>query len=68
MTIFRNFKNNQRVANHSKIKSLRYFGLRSSALEQKMEKRRIRKTMKVLDEVKVQFPETAKFIDECTSV
>ena len=50
MTIFRNFKNqshcfmtifsnfiNQGVTNYSKIKTLRYFGLRPSALESKIQ-------------------------------
>ena len=36
MTIFRNFIN-QGVTNNSKIKALRYFGLRSSALASKTE-------------------------------
>ena len=30
-----------------------------------MDKRRIKITLKVLDEVKVQFPETKQFIEEC---
>ena len=82
MTIFWNFKNqsqrfvtiftnfiNQGVNNQSKIKTVRYFGLRSSALESKtqhttakMDKQRIRIAAKVLDEVKVQFPETLRSV------
>ena len=83
MTIFRNFKNqlqrfitifgnviNQGITNRSKIKTLRYFRLRSSTLESKtqhiikMNKRRIKFVTKILDEVKDQFPETKEFIDE----
>ena len=30
-----------------------------------MDKRRIKITLKVLDEVKVQFPETKQFIEKC---
>ena len=36
MTIFRNFIN-KGVTNYSKIKTLRYFGFRSSALSSKIE-------------------------------
>ena len=45
-------------------KTLRYFGLRSSALESqtknsnKMGKRRLKVALKLLDEVRVQFRET----------
>ena len=52
------------------MKTLRYFGLRFSALESKtknthnkMDKKRLRVALKVLDEVKVQFPETEQFIE-----
>ena len=46
---------------------LRYFGLRSSAIasktkNNKMDKQRLRITLKVLNEVKVQFLETKEFI------
>ena len=68
MTIVRNFIK-QGVANCSKIKAI--FRLRSSALENtiqhtatKMDKRRIKMVIKVLEEVKAQFPETKEFIDE----
>ena len=67
MIIFRNFIN-QDVTNHSKIKMLRYFGLKSSALASKtiakVDKRRLKITSKVLHEVKAQFLETKKFIEE----
>ena len=50
---------------------LRYFELRSSALESKaqhtttkMDKRTIKIAIKVLDEVKAQFPETKEFIED----
>ena len=53
------------------IKTLRYFGLRSSALESKkknthskMDKRRLRVALKVLDEVRVQFLDTKQFIED----
>ena len=61
-------KNNQGVTNNNKIKTLRYFGLRSSApaskANNKMDKQRLRITLKVLNEVKAQFPETKEFIEE----
>ena len=70
MTIFINFIY-QGVTNHSKIRMLRYFELRSSALESKtqhtttkMDKRTIKIAIKVLDEVKAQFPETKEFIED----
>ena len=51
---------------------MRLFGLRSSALESKtknthnkLDKRRLRVALKVLDEVKVKFPETIQFIEGC---
>ena len=46
-------------------------GLRSSALKSKtksnnkMDKRRLKMTLKVLDEVKFQFRETKQFMEEC---
>ena len=67
MIMFRNFIN-QDVTNHSKIKTLGYFGLRSSAQASKttakMDKRRLKITSKVLKELKAQFPETKEFIEE----
>ena len=39
MTIFRNFIN-QGVTNHSQIKTLRYFGLRSGALASKTQQQK----------------------------
>ena len=53
-----------------KIKTLKYFGLRSSALasktknNNKIDKRRLKITLKVLNEIKVQFPKTKEFIEE----
>ena len=51
---------------------MRLFGLRSSALESKtknthnkLDKQRLRVALKVLDEVKVKFPETIQFIEGC---
>ena len=85
MTIFRNFVNqshrfmaifsnliNQGVTSHSKIKTFRYFKLRSSALAKTRSTthtreyglKRIKVAMKVLEESKNEFPETAKFIDD----
>ena len=85
MTIFRSFKNqshrpifrnfiNQGVTNHCKIKTLRCFGLRTTALQSKTqhikkkkwinEERRIKIATKILDEVKDQFLESKEFIDE----
>ena len=61
MTIFKNFIN-QGVTNHSKKKTLRYFGLRSSALASKTETTKW--TNEESDEVKAQFPETKEFIEE----
>ena len=61
------------VNNHSvyiRIKTIRYSGPGSSALESrnrnnnKMEKRKLTVTLKVLDKVKVQFSQTKKFIEE----
>ena len=86
MTIFRSFKNqshrpifrnfiNQGVTNHCKIKTLRCFGLRSTALESKTqhikkiknwinEERTIKITTKLFNEVKDQFLESKEFIDK----
>ena len=50
---------------------MRYFGLRSSALESKtkntlnkMDKQRLRVALKVLDEFRVRFPDTKQFIED----
>ena len=51
---------------------LRYFGVRSSALESKsknnthnkMDKKRLRVALKVLDAVKTQFPDTKQYIED----
>ena len=70
MTIFSNFFN-PGITSHSKTKALRYFRLKSSAHEQEtqhtpeaMDKKRIKITIKLLEEIKNQFPETAEFIDD----
>ena len=68
MTIFKNFKN-QSLRFMIRIKTLRYFRVRSSALEcktkiahNKMDKKRLRVALKVLG--KLQFPETEQFMEE----
>ena len=62
------------ISNHSiyvRIKTIRYFGLRSGALanknrsNSKIEKRKLTITLKVLDEAKVQFSQTKEFIEKC---
>ena len=63
MAIFRTFIN-QGVTNHSRIKMLIYFRLRPGALasktqQQKMDKRKIKITTKIID----QFLETKELIE-----
>ena len=70
MTIFSNLSN-QGATSYSKIKTLRYFRLRSGAHQQEtqrtpanMDKKRIRIAITVLKEIKNEFLETADFIDD----
>ena len=62
MMIFTNFVY-QGATNHSKIKTLRYFRLRSSALASKTQHQKWINE-EVLNEVKAQFPETKEFIEK----
>ena len=83
MTIFRHFKKqshrfmiifsdfiNQDVVCHSKIKALRYFRLRTSALawnithKAKTDKQRVKIVTKISEEVKDQFTESKELINE----
>ena len=83
MTIFRHFKKqshrfmiifsdfiNQDVVCHSKIKVLRYFRLRTSALawnithKAKTDKQRVKIVTKISEEVKDQFTESKELINE----
>ena len=69
MTIFSNFIN-QSVTSHSKIKKLRYFRLTSSALARNtthkaMDKRRLKIISRVLEEIKLNFPETIQITEDC---
>ena len=69
MTIFSNFIN-QSVTNHNKIKKLRYFRLTSSALARNtthkaMDKGRLKIISRVLEEIKLNFPETIQFTEDC---
>ena len=68
MTIFINFMN-QGVTSHSKIKKLKCFRLRSSALARNtthkaMDKQRLKVISRVLEEVKLNFPETMQFTED----
>ena len=63
------FRTNHSVeSNLHQNKMLRYFRLASSALSKiettKIEKHKIKITLKVLNEVSVEFPETKEFIDQ----
>ena len=71
MTIFSNFIN-QGVTSHSKIKTLRYFRMRSSALARNATHDRMKPIWtneklkiisRILEDVKSNFPETIQFID-----
>ena len=69
MTIFSNFIN-QSVTSHSKIKKLKYFRLTSSALarnttHKEMDKRRLKIISRVLEEIKLNFPETIQITEDC---
>ena len=69
MTIFSNFIN-QSVTSHSKIKKLKYFRLTSSALarnttQKAMDKRRLKIISRVLEEIKLNFPETIQITEDC---
>ena len=60
------------MVNHVSNEILRYFGVRSSALESKsknthltkMDKRQLRDALRVLGAVKEQFPDTKQFIED----